>query len=235
MQVYYSPNAVSGQIVSLDQNESHHIAKVMRMQTGDNIYVVDGSGKQFAAKIQGIAKAGVQISVETCIKFEEIPESLLHIAIAPTKNISRFEWFLEKATELGVAEITPLLCENSERKHIKLERLEKIMIAAMKQSKRLYKPILHDFQPIENLFDVSRVEKYIAYCEDIPDLQLVTLLNPAVKTIVLIGPEGDFSENELQAAIQFAYKPVALGNYRLRTETAGLVVCQMAQDKGLLP
>lgn len=233
MQVYYSPNAASGQIVSLDQNESHHIAKVMRMQIGDSIYVVDGRGSQFAAKIQGIAKAGVQIAVEACVKYEERPESLLHIAIAPTKNISRFEWFLEKVTEIGVAEITPLLCENSERKHIKPERLEKIIVAAMKQSKRLYKPVLHDLQGIENLFDVPEAEKFIAYCEDIPDEQLISHLHPKRKTIVLIGPEGDFSDTELKTAIQSGYKPVALGNYRLRTETAGVVVSQIAQDKAL--
>ncbi|MDA3911972.1 MAG: RsmE family RNA methyltransferase [Bacteroidales bacterium] len=233
MQVYYSPEAVSGQIISLDQNESHHIAKVMRMQPGDSIYVVDGKGSQFAAKIQGIAKAGVQIAVETCVKFEKTPESLLHIAIAPTKNISRFEWFLEKVTEIGVAEITPLLCENSERKHIKPERLEKIIVAAMKQSKRLYKPVLHDLQSIENVFNISELEKFIAYCEDIPDEQLISHLNPKRKTIVLIGPEGDFSDTELKTAIQSGYKPVALGNYRLRTETAGVVVSQIAQDKAL--
>jgi 16S rRNA (uracil1498-N3)-methyltransferase len=233
MQVYYSPNAASGQIVSLDQNESHHIAKVMRMQIGDSIFVVDGRGSQYTAKIQGIAKAGVQIAVEARVKFEDTPESLLHIAIAPTKNISRFEWFLEKVTEIGVAEITPLLCENSERKHIKPERLEKIIIAAMKQSKRLYKPIFHDLQGIENLFDVSEAEKFIAYCEDIPDEQLVSHLNPNRKSIVLIGPEGDFSDTELKTAIQSGYKPVALGNYRLRTETAGVVVSQIAQDKAL--
>jgi len=233
MQVYYSPNAANGQIISLDQNESHHIAKVMRMQIGDSVFVVDGCGSQYTANIQGIAKAGVQIAVETRVKFEENPESLLHIAIAPTKNISRFEWFLEKATEIGVAEITPLLCENSERKHIKPERLEKIIVAAMKQSKRLYKPILHDLQSIEHLFDVSGAEKYIAYCEDIPDEQLISYLNPKRKSIVLIGPEGDFSEFELKKAIQSGYKPVALGNYRLRTETAGVVVSQIAQDKAL--
>jgi 16S rRNA (uracil1498-N3)-methyltransferase len=234
MQLYYSPYAEISQTVSLDENESHHITKVMRMQIGDHIQVCNGRGSLYEAVISGISKHNVQISIEATINSLQDPESRLHIAISPTKNISRFEWFLEKATEIGIAEITPIISENSERNVIKPERLEKIIISAMKQSKHLFKPILHPICQFSDFLTKNQSKvRCIAYCEDLPDNQLFKIAKPNQSTTVLIGPEGDFSQDELQMAKVSGYQPVALGNNRLRTETAGIVACQIIQDVNL--
>lgn len=234
MQVYYSSEAKAKTLITLDQVESHHIAKVMRMQAGDNIQLLDGKGRRYDAVISAIGKKNVQVNVGECVEEKNEVESYLHIGIAPTKNINRFEWFLEKATEIGVAKITPILCDNSERKMIKPERLEKIIIAALKQSQHLYKPELAPIMKLSDFVQQDCQQKYIAYCEDLPDEQLINQMNPNENSRVLIGPEGDFSLGELQLAIQSGYKPVAIGLHRLRTETAGIVVCQIAQDIKLI-
>src|SRR5690606_7713857 len=156
------------------------------------------------------------------------PIAQLHIAIAPTKSIDRFEWFLEKATEIGISEITPLICFHSERRILKLERLEKVLIAAMKQTLTSYKPTLN--QPVEfnDFLSTSSGNKYIAHCEN-PKNKLSDVLVPKEPSTILIGPEGDFSKEEIDAAILNGYKPISLGSRRLRTETAGLVACHTAQ------
>ncbi len=231
MQTYYCPSIETGQLVSLDEGESQHISKVMRMKLGDELELCNGSGKRFSAEIVGISKKNVEVVVGQCVEALSENTDGLHIAIAPTKNISRFEWFLEKATEIGVGEITPFVSENSERKHIKSERLEKIIVSAMKQSKHLYKPVLNELCEFESFLKLCQSQqKFIAYCEDLPDVQLIKSIDSDKSICVVIGPEGDFTPDEIFLAERLGFKSVALGNSRLRTETAGIVVAQMVQD-----
>ena len=235
MQIYYCKPAESGKVFSLDDSESQHIAKVMRMNPGDELLVCNGRGKVFRSSVMTVGKKVVEVSVGECIEEKQEKDSFLHIAIAPTKNINRFEWFLEKATEIGVSEITPFLSENSERKIIKPDRLEKIIVSAMKQSKHLYKPELHEMTGFKQLLQsCTAKQKFIAYCEKLPDTQLVRELNPDESACILIGPEGDFTPEEVEFAKSAGFKAVALGNSRLRTETAGIVVAQIVQDIRLL-
>jgi 16S rRNA (uracil1498-N3)-methyltransferase len=150
----------------------------------------------------------------------------LHLAVAPTKNTDRFEWFLEKATEIGVDEITPILCEHSERKVIKDDRLEKVVISAMKQSLKAYLPKLNPLTPLKDLLNAEfEGKKFIAHCYDLDKRELKNELTESSSHLVLIGPEGDFSEEEIQLAITQQFIPVSLGESRLRTETAGVVAC----------
>jgi 16S rRNA (uracil1498-N3)-methyltransferase len=152
----------------------------------------------------------------------------LHIAIAPTKNIDRFEWFLEKATEIGIDEITPLLTSHSERKTINAERLEKILVSAMKQSLKAYLPQLHELTTFKELIINNKTEnKFIAYCDEIQKIHLKDLATKGNNTLILIGPEGDFSPEEIKLAIENGFKVVSLGESRLRTETAGIVACHI--------
>ncbi|WP_455170423.1 RsmE family RNA methyltransferase, partial [Aegicerativicinus sediminis] len=150
----------------------------------------------------------------------------LHILIAPTKNIDRFEWFLEKSTEIGVSEITPIICDNSERKIIKIDRCERIIESAMKQSLKSYKPKLNDltdFQSALELFKSNQV--LIAHCEPQERVLLKDVVEPSKNYTILIGPEGDFSSKEIENALSKGCKPISLGDSRLRTETAGVVAC----------
>ncbi len=149
----------------------------------------------------------------------------LHIAIAPTKNNDRLEWFLEKSTEIGITEITPILCDHSERKIIKAERLEKVLISAMKQSGQATVPRLNPLCKLKDLQDLNSSIKYIAHCENEKQGHLKKLYEAGKSSLILIGPEGDFSANEIDFALKQGYKPISLGNNRLRTETAGIVVC----------
>jgi len=197
------------------------------MTKGDSINVIDGLGTFFRGTI-------VVDNPKQCIaKIEERHQGFgdhgysLHIAIAPTKNISRFEWFLEKCTEIGINEITPILCERSERKIIKPQRLEKILISATKQSLKGRIPVLHPMVKLPKLLEQnSQGQKFIAHCEE--GAQKVLLQNDydkAEKAIILIGPEGDFTPKEVEKAREASYKEISLGTSRLRTETAGIAAC----------
>jgi 16S rRNA (uracil1498-N3)-methyltransferase len=148
------------------------------------------------------------------------------MAVAPTKNIDRFEWFLEKATEIGVDEITPLFCEHSEREIVKLQRLEKVLVSAMKQSLKAWLPILHPPVKFNEFVSKERKgQKFIGYCETGIESALSTIYIPGNDTVILIGPEGDFSKHEVDHATKSGFLPVSLGSSRLRTETAGIVAC----------
>ncbi len=225
MHIFYTPE-LSGASYTLDETESKHCVRVLRLQKGDEITLVDGRGGLFTAQI---ADANPKRCLVEVIQSElnfGLTNYRIHIAIAPTKNMDRTEWFLEKATEIGIDRITPLLCRYSERKEVKLDRLEKVMVSAMKQSLKAYLPQLdgltkfNDFlqQPFEG-------QKFIAHCEE----QHRELLKSAVKSggnyLILIGPEGDFSTEEIASAIKAGFQPVSLGDSRLRTETAGVVAC----------
>jgi 16S rRNA (uracil1498-N3)-methyltransferase len=212
-------------------NEEHkHATKVLRKVTGDKLYITDGKGKLYLSELTEITS---KKSFLTIISLEETANNNhLHIAIAPTKNISRFEFFLEKATEIGINEITPLLCDHSERKIIKNDRLEKILISAMKQSKNFHMPILNEMIKYNDFINSVKIDnKYIAHCEGSKQKNNFKYLDNKKETVILIGPEGDFSPKEIELAKQKKFKELSLGDTRLRTETAGIVATTLYNIK----
>jgi len=214
----------------LTDEEFNHCVKVLRYQTGDLIHLTDGKGKLFNGRIKSISKKECVIQVESIEEGIKHPYSL-HIAIAPTKNISRFEWFLEKAVEIGIDEVTPLICEHSERKHIQAERANKIIRSAVKQSLKTHLPILHPHIKIADFLKQHNECTKIAAHYDAQNEHLgkFIYLNNA-KYLIAIGPEGDFSENELEAFKAGKWQFANLGNYRLRTETAGIAAAQIVSS-----
>ena len=227
MQLFYVPN-ISGTDIILDETESKHAIRVLRLQNGNPVQIIDGKGGFYEAEISDANQKKCRLSiVNSTLEFGK-KDFHLHIAIAPTKNIDRFEWFLEKATEIGIDEITPLLTSHSERKIVNPERLEKILISAMKQSLKAYLPKLNNFTTFKELVINNKTEnKYIAYCDEIQKIHLKDLTIKGNNTLILIGPEGDFSPNEVNLAIENGFKVVSLGESRLRTETAGIVACHI--------
>lgn len=225
MQLFFDPNFASHNN-TLNPEESKHCIRVLRHKNGDEISILNGKGAIYTTKI-------IEANPKAC-KLEIINEELenirpfnLHIAVAPTKNIDRFEWFLEKATEIGIEQITPILCQHSERKIIKPERLEKVIIAATKQSLKSYKPILNPIVSFNELVEryKNNTNNYIAHCYNSPKELLKTAYPPNNNTLILIGPEGDFSENEVENAIRNNFSAISLGHARLRTETAAVMGC----------
>lgn len=227
MQLFYIPE-IAGNTVTLDADESKHAVKVLRLSSGDKIQIVDGKGGFYLAEILDAHPKSCSISIlETQKEFEKRNFSL-HLAIAPTKNIDRFEWCLEKCTEIGIDTITPLLSEHSERKVIKSERLEKILVSAMKQSVKAYLPKLNELTRFEELIKTDfQGEKYIAHCNDGEKQHLQKLVSGGKDVLILIGPEGDFSPEEVEQAKAAGFTEISLGNARLRTETAGVVACHI--------
>jgi 16S rRNA (uracil1498-N3)-methyltransferase len=225
MQLFFCENLILNSEVILSQEESYHAAQVLRMRNGEIIHLTDGLGHLFKGELINVdaKKSLVRIT-------EDVPQmsatTNLHIAIAPTKNIDRFEWFLEKATEMGIAEITPLLCRYSERKEIKPERLNKVIVSAAKQSHHFLFPKLNPIVKFEEFIKTTTVEnKFIAHCESSDKNDFGKSIANNRSVLLLIGPEGDFSEQEIQLAISNNYFPVSLGESRLRTETAGVYAC----------
>lgn len=225
MRLFYAPDITTPEY-TLSEEESKHSTRVLRLSVGDTIYLVDGKGGFYTAKISSIsAKSCIAKIIDEQHNYGK-RDYRLHIAMAPTKNIDRFEWFLEKATEIGIDEITPLLCEHSERKVIKIERLEKVVEAAMKQSLKAYRPIVNELTTFEQLIKTARADqKLIAHCYNGPKPLLRNVIKPKKDVIILIGPEGDFSPKEVELAKQLGYNDITLGDSRLRTETAGVVAC----------
>ena len=225
MHIFYTPE-LSGNNYILDESESKHCVRVLRLERGDEITLVDGRGGFFTAGITDPNPKRCEVNVIKAELNFGFRNFQVHLAIAPTKNIERIEWFLEKATEIGVNRITPLLCRHSERKEIKHERLEKVMVSAMKQSLKAYLPKLDELTKFNNfLAQPFDGQKFIAHCDDQYRDQLKNLVVPNQNYLILIGPEGDFSAEEIELAIKSGFKPVSLGNSRLRTETAGVVAC----------
>lgn len=227
MQIFYVPN-ISGAEVLLDETESKHAIRVLRLEKGEKVRLIDGKGGFYLAEI---AEANPKKCKLAIFEFERNfgkRNFHLHIAIAPTKNNERLEWFLEKATEIGIGEITPLITERSERKSVNPERLEKILISAMKQSVKAFLPKLNNPQSFKELvkqpFDGK---KFIAYIEEKQTVHLKNGIGKNDNVLVLIGPEGDFSPDEVKLALQNGFQPVSLGESRLRTETAGVVACHI--------
>jgi len=227
MQLFYN-NSINNNSkkITFNKIESRHIIRVLRKKEGDILHITNGKGLLFYGKIiDSSEKLCSAVIIKTKNKLKEHPYNL-HIAIAPTKNIERFEWFLEKATEIGIDKITPLLCEHSERKIIKPERLEKIIVAASKQSLHFNFPILDELTSFSDFISKkTNCNNFVAHCENQEKSLLKNLIKPKENVCVMIGPEGDFSIQEIKLALQNGFKPLSLGNTRLRTETAGIVAC----------
>ncbi|MBO7133475.1 MAG: 16S rRNA (uracil(1498)-N(3))-methyltransferase [Bacteroidales bacterium] len=225
---FFYDNTISGNHHILSEDESNHCARVLRLKVGDEIFIADGQGNLYRSQIENIDHKHTSVRVvETIAEYNKLPYSL-HIAIAPTKNMDRMEWFLEKATEIGISEITPIICHNSERKVIKTDRMNRIVESAMKQSYKAYHPKVNEAVKFLDFVkkDCSE-QKFVAHCdENSQRTYLADIVKPQASVTVLIGPEGDFSHEEIELALQ-NYKPITLGNSRLRTETAALVACDI--------
>ena len=225
MQIFIASNYEIEQ-GELNEIESKHCIKVLRKTPGDEIKITNGCGDLFTGRITKITSKKCNFELVNKIHYPKTTAPL-HIGIAPTKNNDRFEFFIEKCIEIGISEITPLLCFHSERKTIKLERLKKIMISACKQSKHFHFPKLNDLTPFGNIVNTKYNHKLIAHCGDNQKIELknYTINEP---TLICIGPEGDFSKDEIALALKNEFQPISLGESRLRTETAGIVACTIA-------
>ena len=227
MNLFFQP-AVSEGVNHLTAEESYHAFRVLRMSAGDDIKITDGKGVFYQAQIISIDSKKCVFKIST---HEKIPKKdyHIHIAIAPTKNADRIEWFVEKVVEIGVHEISFILCKNSERKVLNLERIEKIAISAMKQSQQAWMPTLHPLRPFSDILKQPADQKFIGHVDYSNPVLLKATAKPNKSYLVLIGPEGDFSNEELNTALQAGFEKVSLGENRLRTETAGLTACQTLQ------
>ncbi len=225
--IFYTPTLDSkAKIFILPEEESKHAIKVLRMQTGECIHLINGIGGLFEAEIVNPHPKHCELKINTAQLEYNKRNFSIHIAIAPTKMNERLEWFLEKATEIGIDEITPIICRYSERKEVKLARMEKVLVAAMKQSVKAYKPILNEASTFDQLLTrYSTAQKFIAHCYQDSKQQLKDVCQKGKDVLILIGPEGDFSQEEIEKAFQAGFVPVSLGASRLRTETAGVVAC----------
>ncbi|MGM0933100.1 MAG: 16S rRNA (uracil(1498)-N(3))-methyltransferase [Bacteroidota bacterium] len=227
MQLFYNPEIDENQKdIEFLRDESKHIVKVLRKNVGDVLEVTNGRGSLFTVKITDANPNRCRATIIASEK--EKPASWqLHLAVAPTKMNDRYEWFLEKATEIGMHEVTPVICDHSERKHVKLNRFERVLQSAMKQSLHYSLPRLNEAESLKDFLkkDFSG-QKFIAHCEEgMQRFQLKDKIKPSAEATILIGPEGDFSSEEIQLALQHGWQPVSLGNSRLRTETAAIVAC----------
>lgn len=225
MHLFYTPD-ISGEIYSLSEEESKHAIRVLRLKQGYIVYLIDGRGGFYTAKIIDDSPKKCIVQVIEIKKEYGKKDFYLHIAVAPTKNMERLEWLLEKATEIGIDEITPIRSEHSERTILKPERLEKIIVSAMKQSMKAYCPKLNELKSFKSLVQEQFIgQKFIAHCAEGTKSNLKDVYIRNSSAIILIGPEGDFSMEEIQFAIENNFQAVSLGNSRLRTETAALVAC----------
>ncbi len=226
MQLFYSPT-INETLTSFifDKEESKHIIKVLRKQERDILYVTNGLGFLFKTEIALASDSKCTVNVLSFTK-QETPKFHMHLAVAPTKMNERYEWFLEKATEIGIQEITPIICDHSERKVIKMDRYQKIIESAMKQSLHYYLPKLNEPILLKDFLKIElKGQKYIAHCEETNKKSLKSQLLPNEDVTLLIGPEGDFSVKEIEMALNNKYIPISLGETRLRTETAAIVAC----------
>jgi 16S rRNA (uracil1498-N3)-methyltransferase len=224
--LFYQPRIPEG-IHYLDEDESRHCIKVLRRKKGDVLHITDGRGSFYNGRItsEDISKCSFEI-------ISTIPDSprdfKVRIAISPTKNADRIEWFIEKSVELGIDSITLIDCKHTERTHIKTDRLQKVAISAMKQSVKATLPLIDALTPLEKFIKSNTAEgKFIAYVDATNPLHLKDAAKPKQDCVVLIGPEGDFSQDELQLALEHGFQKVSLGVSRLRTETAGLAACHI--------
>ena len=227
MYLFYTPDIEESRFLS--EEESAHCVRVLRYQRRDEIMLTDGRGTTYYARITNPHPKHCEFEVLRSEKQTKHHHFHLHIAIAPTKNIERLEWMIEKCTEIGIDEITPLLCHFSERKQLREDRLNKIILSAAKQSLNPYLPKLNPLTDFATLVQHAQEEdKFIAHCYKNEKHLLKDMIHPGKSVLILIGPEGDFSEQEIEDALQLGFVPISLGESRLRTETAGVVACHTA-------
>tara|TARA_B110000046_G_scaffold121613_1_gene128225 strand:- start:1949 stop:2647 length:699 start_codon:yes stop_codon:yes gene_type:complete len=224
MHLFYSTN-ISNNSITLDNEESKHLAKVLRLEIGDKVHVIDGKGTRYLCYIDLAHQKATQLTI---IEKKLVNETYrIEIAAAPTKNLNRWEWFLEKTTEIGIDAIHPIVSFHSERKVLKKDRQERILVSAMKQSYKTKLPVLSELEKFKQF--ITRYfdgRKFICHCyDDLPKKSLTESYKKGEKALLLIGPEGDFSKEEVQLALQHGFEPIALGESRLRTETAAIVAC----------
>lgn len=230
MQLFYHPDIQENpQHTLFSKEESRHITKVLRKKTGDIVHITNGKGTVYTAEITESSASQCSVRVLSQNLTQPLPYRL-HMAVAPTKLNERFEWFLEKATEIGITEITPLICQRSERQKINHTRYEKIIISAAKQSLKAYFPTLHPpltFEKQITNMASSSTARYLAHCLDTPKEKLSEVIQQP-DLVILIGPEGDFTPEEVDFASRHGFQSVSLGNSRLRTETAAIVAVHTA-------
>jgi len=229
---FYVPDASS--VTELPPDEAMHAMRVLRLKGGDELFLMDGVGHYYRARITIAATHHCYYEIVESLPQQPQWQGHVHLAVAPTKMLDRIEWMLEKATEIGVDEVSFVNCKFSERRVLKNVRLEKIAVSAMKQSHKAWKPVINEMMPFRRFIDTPRQgRKFIAHCyEEIPRTYLFDILchmPAAADATVLIGPEGDFAIEEVRQAIEAGYKSVHLGDSRLRTETAGLSAVMMMQ------
>jgi 16S rRNA (uracil1498-N3)-methyltransferase len=227
MQLFYTPDiGPSAQQYFLSEEESKHCVRVLRLENGSELQLIDGKGGFYHARILDAHPKRTLLQITNVITGFNKRNHYLHIAIAPTKNIERVEWFLEKATEIGIDEISFVICQRSERKEVKTDRLNKIVTSAVKQSIKAYHPVLNEALSLTQLlakpFDG---QKFMAHCEKTEKTTMKAELSPGGNYLILIGPEGDFTTTEINEALQNGFKAITLGDSRLRTETAALEAC----------
>src|SRR4051812_10709348 len=230
MHLFYTPDLDNQTTFNLSEDESRHCCQVLRLHAGDIIHLINGKGGFYTAEIVNANPKSTQIQIIERQQEYGKRNHYLHIAIAPTKSIDRLEWFLEKATEIGIDEITPLICERSERKEVKPDRLNKVLVAAMKQSLKAWLPTLNPAIRYKHFIaqlqtSGRKPQTFICSCDAPLTALLKNIYKPHSETLLLIGPEGDFSNEELEVANKSGFESVSLGESRLRTETAGVVVC----------
>lgn len=228
MQLFYLPQISDG-LVSLSSEEARHAVQVLRKKVGDELDIVDGRGTWYRGTIVEATKKSCQLSVVTIRKEMQRNDHRLIMAVSPTKSNERFEWFLEKATEIGVDEIIPLKCKRTERPRIRHDRYEKVLVSAMKQSLQAWLPKLHPLMSFADALELTADSggKYIGWCDESIELPLLHNYQPTDSVCIFIGPEGDFTEEEVNKARTANFLPITLGPNRLRTETAALSATQM--------
>ncbi len=228
MHLFYHPGPIQ-ELLNFSTEESRHIS-VLRLKPGDYLHVTDGRGLLCKAMVTDSSSQACQVQILERMTDQEPRQHTLHIAIAPTKQMERMEWFLEKATEIGISEITPVICRHAERRELKTDRLQKILVSAMKQSRRTWLPRLHEpVAVLDFLKNRKEPNKFIANAVSGKGTHLKNLLLTGQPVLVVIGPEGDFDPEELRHAISHGFLPAGLGPNRLRTETAGVFVSALVE------
>lgn len=231
---FFAPDIT--ETLELPESDSHHAVKVLRMREGDELQVIDGRGTAYTCRLADAHRKHAAVEIISSTPMPLPWTQQLAVAVAPTKHLDRMEWLVEKMTEVGVNTIIPLLCERSERREIKTERLEKIAVSAMKQSLKATLPTIMPMTPLRELIKtMPDAQRVVAYCDpSIPRVDFAQTYEAGRDTLILIGPEGDFSPSEIKMTLDAGFRPVTLGSNRLRTETAALYAlsaCHILDDK----
>jgi 16S rRNA (uracil1498-N3)-methyltransferase len=233
MPFFFEENFSAEENFILSEDTSKHIVQVLRMHENENLLITNGKGQVLTARIIKANKRNTEVQIiNKSVRPKLIPE--ISIGISLIKNINRFEWFLEKAAEIGVAEIIPIICERTEKQHFRNDRMKNIIVSAMLQSQQAWLPVLHEPAKFDVIIKNSpHQNKYIAHCIDDNKKQLSNEVISKEDQIILIGPEGDFTKEEVTSALKNNYIPVSLGETRLRTETAGIVAAVLLLNKSI--